>query len=193
MALVVEDGTGRTDAESYNSVADIATYAAARGLTWPGSATSTSLQEACARRAFDYLNNEQRYYYRGLRLTSLQTGSFPRKGVVMRGGLAVADGVIPTQLKWAHAELAIRAAASATSGAVADLQPDLDRGGRIQTTRVDVLSTTYFDDAPSETVIAAVQGLLAPFLRDGTKRDPVPYLSQPEAETPFVSGEFDFT
>lgn len=191
MTLTVETGVGNSAADSYNELVAIAAYATDRGLMWPGSASTTALQEACARRAFDYLNNEQRYRYRGLRLTASQTGSFPRAGLVMRGGRALADGTIPTQLKWAHAELAIRAAASASSGAVEDLQPDLERGGRIQTSKVDVLSTTYFDDAPSETVILAVQGFLAAFLRDGTMYRASPYLAQPDPDTPFVSAEFD--
>lgn len=192
MALTVEDGTGIAGADSFVELAEIASFASARGYTWPNSA-SESVQEQAARRAADYLRNERRFAYKGTRKTALQTLPYPRTGVVERGGLSISDSVIPWRLKEAQCRLTIRIVAFYTTVGLLDLQPDLARGGRIQSTTVDVISTTYFDDAPSETQLVDIMGVLEPLLKDRMSQDPtaVSYQSESPA-TPFISDEFNF-
>jgi hypothetical protein len=49
VALIIEDGTGKTTAQSYASEAELAAYAAERGITIAGTDTQLLLK------AMDYL------------------------------------------------------------------------------------------------------------------------------------------
>lgn len=75
MTLIVEDGSGRADAESYISVSDATAYHAAMGNTaW--SAADPVAQEAALRRATQYL--DAHYRFAGSRLTEMQALAWPR-------------------------------------------------------------------------------------------------------------------
>lgn len=103
MALVVEDGTGLANAESYVSVADADAYHTAMGNSaWTGS---DAAKEVALRKAAQYLNT--RYRFLGNCLKTGQSLAFPRDDIVTRDGLV---------LKWpikcvkdAACELALRA------------------------------------------------------------------------------------
>lgn len=73
MALIVEDGSGVPDAESYVSAADCLAYAAAHGLTFAGTEPE---QEAKLRNATMYLDAE--YTYAGDPLADTQALAWPR-------------------------------------------------------------------------------------------------------------------
>lgn len=75
MALVVEDGTGLANAESYVSVADADAYHVDFGNTAWASSTEPA-KEAALRRATQYLDS--RYRYRGEPLTDTQALAWPR-------------------------------------------------------------------------------------------------------------------
>jgi len=94
MALIVEDGAGLPNAESYVSVADCQAYATAHGLQFAGEASAL---EAALRNATQYLDTA--YTYRGQRQTDTQALEWPR---------TVADGV-PREVVNACCELAARA------------------------------------------------------------------------------------
>lgn len=110
MALTTEDGSGLADAESYVSVADCTTYAAAHGLAFTGT---ESEQEAKLRRATQYLDTE--YTFKGERLTQTQALAWPR---------TVVPG-IPREIVGACCELACK------SG---DLWADVDASAVIEKT-----------------------------------------------------------
>ena len=75
MALIVEDGTGLTDAESYISVADATTYATAHGLTaWTGT---DQAKEAALRNATQYIDTT--YQFRSAKFDYYQALEFPRQ------------------------------------------------------------------------------------------------------------------
>lgn len=75
MSLIVEDGTGLEDAESYVSVADADAYHSAFGNTdW--AALTTPLKEQALRKATQYL--DARYTFRGDKTNIVQALSFPR-------------------------------------------------------------------------------------------------------------------
>ena len=103
MALVVEDGTGVTGADSYVSIAEADTYAAANGLTSWASATAAA-KEIALRQATRYVDT--RYRFRGSRLGLRQPLEWPR-GDVVDGALG--DGYYytrpPRNLKAAVTEL----------------------------------------------------------------------------------------
>lgn len=191
MPLVVEDGNGLSNSEAYCDVAFIAAFATKRGLTWPGNATTSALQEAAAAAGGDYLGNEDVFRYRGVKKTAAQAMAFPRTGCTERNGPAVGDSEIPYRLKLANARLAVLAANSGTDGVLLDLDPPLERGGRIIVSKVDVLSTTYADDAPPGVVYGAVMGLLAPLLRNSSVDHAAPLYSFNEPESPFTATEYE--
>lgn len=183
MALTVEDGSIVEGANSFAALDWIAAYLAARGdSTFQGRPQVE--QEAAAVRAADYLSNEGRFPYRGTKRSLDQLLPWPRTGATEVYGQPIPDTTIPVRLKAAQAELAKMAIAAP------DLQPPLERGGRVQTKTVGPLTTTWFPDAPSETTIPAVWGLLKPLLRPALPTDAAPVYSAPVLVEPFGDSDF---
>lgn len=103
MALVVEDGTGLANAQSYIDAAYADAYFAARGIAaWTGSST---VKEQAILRAMDYIETTKRWLgYR--EFPDVQALGWPRlymydDGVLVEG--------MPEKLKRATAEYALRA------------------------------------------------------------------------------------
>lgn len=180
MALQLEDGTGRADAESFVSVTEIGNWASARGLSFSGTVTE---QEQHARKAADYLCNGVRFRrWRGTPTNALQALPYPRVSVVTDEGMALPDGTIPNRLKWAQSALAVM-----VSNGV-DLQPSYKQGGAFVVSKsVGPLSTTWaqgtkpvpYTPFPAETLFTEVIGYLAPLL----------IITDDLAETTFVEAE----
>jgi hypothetical protein len=80
MALIVEDGTIVTGADTYVSRADAITYAANRGVTLADSTTT----DAMIRKACDWLESYADKF-KGERVERDQPLSWPRDGVVIEG------------------------------------------------------------------------------------------------------------
>lgn len=75
MPLIVEDGTGRSDADSYVALVYAAAYHTAMGNpAW--SAADPAVQESALRRATQYLDT--RYRFAGEQLTTAQALAWPR-------------------------------------------------------------------------------------------------------------------
>lgn len=159
MALIVEDGTGKADAESYISVADASAYHSSRGNgTWLTLLPSDAAKEAALRKATDYMLGQYRARWKGYRVGSTQALDWPRTDVSLDDGPMynmVAVDVVPTAVKNACAELALRAG----SGALAE---DLGQGVLSET--VGPISTTYDKGSPEGTRYQAVDGMLMPYL-----------------------------
>lgn len=155
MALVVEDGTGKADADSYLSLSDYKTYCTAHGHDLAARADADL--ESDLRNATIYI--DANYRFRSTKRTADQALEFPRAvGAVDRDGLALAD--VPSRLKWAEAELAF----IASSGDGADLQPPSTMG--IKSESVGPISVTYTDNGvPSQTAYIKVTGILRPITR----------------------------
>lgn len=107
MSLIVEDGTGKVDAESYNSVAATSTYCAAMGYATWGAATEAD-QEIALRRASQFLDSN--WSFPGCKLVHMQALEWPR------------DWYPDDNVTWpiknlteATAELAVKALAGALS------------------------------------------------------------------------------
>jgi hypothetical protein len=159
MAIIVEDGTGKVDSESYISVADADTYFSARGFaTW--ATMSTGEKEQALRRGTDYMQEMYRTRWAGVRMTATQALDWPRYDVPMRdapGGYAwpayYPVDAVPAIVARACAELAYRAAHG-------ELAPDVDR----EKLRVKVgpIETEYSRHAVPYKRFRAVDALLAP-------------------------------
>lgn len=182
--IVLEDGTIVANANSFISTADADAYWADRGDTvW--SNYSGSQKQTAVLKAGDYLKNEARFEWRGSRITYAQLMPWPRSGAAILHGPSIPSNVIPVMLKYAQIELAYRAA-------LADLQPDLDRGGMIKSSTVDVITTVWDDKAPPETVFPTVMGMLTPFLRVPKYTIANPFQAVPAVTYPFSEDKNDF-
>lgn len=161
MALIVEDGTGLVNAESFISVADATKYHSDRGnAAWAALATDT-LREQALRRATDYMQQVYRLRWRGYRKTLAQAIEWPRLAVRRADfdvfPAYVANDIVPVEVANACAEFALRAASAA-------LAPDLTRaksGVVIGPLRVD-----YDPASPEATRYRAIDGILLPYLCD---------------------------
>lgn len=106
MALIVEDGSGLSTAESYVSVAECDTYFAALGNeTW----ADVENKEAALRKATQYIDSQ--YRFRGDKGSIAQALSWPRFSVEY-DGYAFPANEIPKRLKSATCELALKSASA---------------------------------------------------------------------------------
>jgi hypothetical protein len=100
MALIVENGSGVTGADSYVSLADARTYSENRALSL---AEDDVAAEAQLRRAFDVIETlEERFS--GNR--EYQSTAFPRKNMWVNG-FEVMNDVVPMQVVYAQVQIAI--------------------------------------------------------------------------------------
>jgi len=124
MALVVEDGTGKTDAESYVSVADAITYLTAFGSHATFLAASTADQEKSLRMATQWLDTYFQASWKGCRGSEDQALAWPREGVYDHDAYLVDWNSIPKLLKNATSEMASRFSVAGN----ADLVKDVGKG-----------------------------------------------------------------
>lgn len=170
MPLIVEDGTGLADAESYTSVADADTYFSNRGYTlW--ATLSTAEKEQALRRSTDYLLQVYRLRWKGTRVNGTQALDWPRafveredyeyaglNGTTQIGGrYYYPANEVPREVANACADMAFKAA----SGELAE-----DLGQRVVREKVDVLEVEYDRYSPQYKRYRAIDNLLSPFLRD---------------------------
>lgn len=102
MTLVVENGTGVANANTYASDADFVAYAAARGVTIP---TTGGARELLLIKAMDVLESYDARFV-GSRVARDQALAWPRAGVVVNGW-DYASNDLPVQLKQAQLLLAL--------------------------------------------------------------------------------------
>lgn len=162
MSLIVEDGTGLPNAESYISVADADAYLAARGLVaW--TPLDTALKEQALRRATDYMSEFYGRRWEGYRVTSTQSLDWPRYEVPrpdVPGGYASYPAYydfqqIPADIKNACALLALKATTE-------ELAPDQCRP--MIREKVGPLDTTWAPYTSDAKRYRAVDMMLAKFL-----------------------------
>lgn len=154
MALVVEDGTGVANANSYETLDGIRAYALARGVTL--SATD-SVVEAQAHKAMDFLE-AQRGRYQGDKSDPANSLQFPRTGLKL-DCVEIDDDVIPAILVQAQCRLVMEQHAGV------DLTPTRTEGFIVEDT-TGPLTTKYSDKhggGPGYTpTMPAVEALLTP-------------------------------
>lgn len=170
MALEVEDGSGKADAESYISVADATAYHAARGNAAWAALASDIVREQMLRRGTEYMVQEYRMRWKGVRATAVQALDWPR-GLVERPDYAYAgingyttisgdyyfpSDEVPVEVQRACAEMALRAISTT-------LAPDL--GAPVTREKVGPIEVEYAEGARQTTRYQAIDNILAPFLR----------------------------
>lgn len=162
MTIIVEDGTAKSDAESYASVANADAYWTARNVTAWGTAT-TAAKEAALREATLYL--EGNYRWIGTRTWTTQALSWPRvirEGIDLNGKV-LTSLMVPGELLKACCELAYEVISNGS------LLPSMDRGGLVKSESVGPLAVVYMDGAPSLKSFPMVDMLLHPILSGGAK------------------------
>lgn len=155
MALVTEDGTGKSDAESYCSVAAAdARHTALGNSSWTGDDTA---KEQALRKATQFIEGLYRQRWKGSRSTRDQALSWPRYGAIV-GGWDVRSTVVPTEVANATADLAVKALS-------AELAPDLERA--VIREKVGPLETEYSEYSSDVKRFRAAEMMLAPFVKGG--------------------------
>lgn len=137
MALVVEDGTGKDDADSYASIVTADAYNLANQQDTDWIAADTDAKEKALRLGTQYEDNNYRGRWFGSRANADQSRAWPRVGVTDIDGYAIEGDELPSKVADACVEAAIR------SNAGISLMPDIDEPGTIKKERdkVDVIET----------------------------------------------------
>lgn len=158
MTLIVENGTGMADAESYISVADADTYHSKLGnATW--AVLTTTVKEQLLRKATNYMIEAYRTAWAGYRKNDTQALDFPRINVprLDTGVYNYYDeDSVPKEVKDACCEFAFKANSSVLSA-------DIDRLTKRE--KVGVLEVEYDNNKGSPVKrYVAMDNLLAPLL-----------------------------
>jgi len=161
MALIVEDGTGLSSAESYVSVAQFKAYCEARGLTLPEGADDTAIEQAL-RRATDYIDGTYAARWPGRRVNAAQALAWPRAGASYLAGGAVPVYVLPTPVVAATSQAGLRELRE--PGALA---PDGGTTAPIVQETVGPITTKYGEGATRPT-FPIIEDLLAPLFAEAT-------------------------
>ena len=162
MTIIVEDGTGLANAESYVSVVDANTYHSKIGNdTWTD--LDTSVKEQLLRKATDYMVAQYRLQYAGYRRYSTQSLDWPRLYVPLIDSLSanvfpqyVDFDIVPVTVKNACAELALKAY-------TAILMQDLTQG--VIREKVDVIEVEYDKFSPQQTRYEQIDAMLSVFFK----------------------------
>ena len=157
MSIIIEDGTGKSDAESFISVETASAYFTARGVTtWDAldEGEATVNREAALRKATDYLTAVYRDRWEGVRYTETQALDWPRAGVV-RDSWSVDTDEIPVEVQNATAILALK-------GASDPLLEDTTQ--RVKREKVGVIEVEYSDYSLATKKYTQIDKMLRPFL-----------------------------
>lgn len=156
MALVVEDGTGKSNANSYALEAEATAYWTDRGGTaWTGS--TTPLREAALIKATSYVDG--RYFGQFLGMypkQSTQALQWPRVDAVDYRGYFITG--ITQALKNAIFEAAMLFLSE-------DLNASMERGGMVKRVKVGPVEQEFSDNAPADPVYPAIDQAIRPLLK----------------------------
>lgn len=165
MPLVVENGSGLANAESYISVTDATTYHANRGNAAWAALASDTIREQLLRKATDYMVEVYHQRWAGRRVTSTQALDWPRDFVPMRDGPGAAwtvtyypNNAVPALVAQVCAELALKAAAG-------PLMPDETQA--LKRKKVGPVEVEYQDYSRATKTYRAIDNRLGAFLLGG--------------------------
>lgn len=164
MALIVEDGTGLANAESYVSVAYFRTYCTARGHDI-SDYDDTEIEQAL-RRGTEWFEALYSARLPGARVSLTQALTLPQTGLYDARGYAVASNAVPVQVQKAVCEATLRELA--TPGG---LSPDLVTGQIEKRVRVDTIEVEYASGSTGaegqRPTLTIVDGIMSSLLRGG--------------------------
>jgi hypothetical protein len=142
VTMVVEDGTGKADANSYGSLADAYAYHEARGNTaWTSTPPSpeSDTQKAALIRATSYIDGRYGAKFPGTKKRGREQAlAWPREDALDRDGYEIEDDEVPAEVERATFEAALRELVSPNS-----LNPDVVMTDRVKSEKVDVIAVEY--------------------------------------------------
>lgn len=127
--FVVEDGSGKSDANAYISIAGADQYNDDHNADATWDALSDANKQKHLRISTQYHDSRYRNRWKGQRSSESQALAFPRADLVDYDGYALATNAMPQALKDSVTEGAILSAGGE------DLLPDLTNSGRIKKTK----------------------------------------------------------
>jgi hypothetical protein len=158
LSLIVENGSMVNNANSFVDVQFVDTYQQMRGnTTWPEAPAppeedpNNDIKVISIIKATDYLNGLN---WSGRKYYPDQIMAWPRNNASNSYGIGLPCNIVPMAVKYASCYLA----GLIYSGI--DIQPVLERGGRIQAESVGSISTSYFEDAPNRDIFTVLADLL---------------------------------
>jgi hypothetical protein len=155
MGIIVEDGTGLANANSYASAAEAKSYHADRGnSTW--ALAESAVQTSALIKATSYVDG--RYFGQFLGMypkQSTQALQWPRVDAVDWRGYAI-TGIVQA-LKNAVFEAALLFLSE-------DLNASQERGGMVKKVKVGPVEQEYSDSAPARTTYPAIDQAIRPLL-----------------------------
>lgn len=161
MTLVVEDGSGLANAESYISVADATTYHANRGNSGWAAIASDTIREQLLRKATDYMLAVYRLRWAGYRYNSTQALDWPRLYVPVLDTLTanqyVDFNIVPSLVKNACAELALKSNAETLMA---------DVGQATVREKVDVIEVEYNKYSPQFKRYIQIDNMLSIYFKN---------------------------
>lgn len=158
MGIIVEDGTSKTNSESYCSVADADKHHAGRGRsTWAD--LDTADKEIHLRLATDYMLQTYRGQWQGIKTKADQALDWPRSNVFLAENEQTPINSIPREVRQACAELAFR---SLSGPLIKDLSEIVKK------VQIGPITKEFDTTAPRYKVYEAVDRMLQPFFGEGT-------------------------
>jgi len=160
MALVVEDGTGLSNAQCYRGATATAAYHTARGDS-TFAALSDAAKEAAILKAQEFMRDEYGGGLLGYKVLSTQALDFPRYGIEKQGYEGVVywpSDTIPTIIADVESDLALKSLAGA-------LVSDLTQAKK--SVKVGSLAVEYDTTANRQTFYAAIHSKISQFLSGG--------------------------
>ena len=162
MTIILEDGTGKSDAVSYASAVQYKTYCDARGISYAG-VTDTVIEQSLVK-ATDAMVQMYSLRWSGFRyLAATQALDFPRSWCEIKGRAVadipvyVATTVVPNDVINACIILAIESQS-------ASLIPNLDPA--VVREKIDVIEVEYDTNALPYTQFRSVDLMLKPYRKD---------------------------
>ena len=152
MALVIEDGTGVANADSYQTLVDARASAALLGLVLPADDTEA---EVALRNGYRYVNGYEASFS-GYRTTTVQTGSWPRTDAYYcygRNQVDIATDAIPADI------ITAQMMAGVEYGKGTDVMP-VDNGLSVASNEVvGAVKQAYFDNGKTGAEIVITQAV----------------------------------
>ncbi len=108
MALIVENGTGKDDAESYATVAEADAYHVSRGNSAWANATELE-KEIALRKGTEWIDLTFGGRFSGWTPVLTQRLKWPRYGVMNYNGDLISSNIVPEKVKFATYEMALAA------------------------------------------------------------------------------------
>ena len=149
MALIIEDGSKVSGANSYATEAELTAYAAARGVTITGTAEQLMIK------AMDYLEGKR---FVGSKAASDQALQWPRYGVLIDGFYLSSDSM-PENLKEAQMEIAL--------ALDADNDPLAVQGRETRREKIGDLEVEYASTARASIYLTGAENKLRKLVKTG--------------------------